>query len=141
MRQLHRALLLLALLAPAPAHAALRLGLGADYWLTEQAGFQATLQPETRLAKKLALGGRFGLFVTGGPTELAVPVDLALRVTPGRFYVEGLVGPWLFLSGGDVLHPHAGLGFGINAGDLSFGLEAAYLRPEGMVGLRVGFAL
>lgn len=129
-------------LAPAPSEAAtnLRLGLGADYWFVESATFQLNLGVETHLAGPLHIGGRFGaLLVTGQGGTLGVPIDLVLRANLARqFYIEGLVGPWIFFEG-NAFRAHGAFGFGIQSGALSFGLELGYLNPEPVIGLRLGY--
>jgi len=128
-------------LAPAPAEAAtsLRLGLGADYWFIESATFQFNLGVETHLAGPLHIGGRFGVLLVTDANTLGVPIDLVLRANLARqFYIEGLVGPWLFFKG-DAFRAHGAFGFGIQGRELSFGLEVGYLAPEPTIGLRLGY--
>jgi hypothetical protein len=55
--------------------------------------------------------------------------------------VEGLVGPWLIFDEPSLVRTHAGVGFGVNLGGLSLGIEAAYLQPSGMLGFRLGVEL
>jgi hypothetical protein len=137
-------LLALMLLLPAAAHAVpLRLDLGVDDWTAgPTAEFNITLAPSVRLARHIRIGGRFGALLTTSPTEGGIPIDLDLRLNfyRNRFYIEGLAGPWLYFSG-DLVHAHAALGFGLLAGRVSFGLEAGYLQPNGVFGVRLGFVL
>jgi hypothetical protein len=129
-----------ALLVATPAAASVRLGLGADYWLAQGAEFNLTLAIDTPLARNIHIGGRFGALVTAGPNNFGVPIDLELRAYLGRIYVEGLVGPWL-MFGGDFLRAHAAFGFGLLAGQFSFGLEIGYLSPAAIGGLKVAFRI
>jgi hypothetical protein len=128
-------------LVPVSSEAAsIRLGLGADYWFDEGAAFQLNLGVDTHLAGPLHLGGRFGLAFLTGPSALGIPVDLVLAVNlTRRFYIEGLVGPWIVIDRGDALRAHAALGFGIKNGALSFGIEAGYASPEPILGVRLGY--
>jgi hypothetical protein len=128
-------------LAPSPAEAAtsLRLGLGADYWFVKSATFQFTLGVETHLTGPLFLGGRFGAMLVTEPNTLGVPIDLVLRANLARrFYIEGLVGPWILFEG-DTFRAHGAFGFGLQGSSLTFGLEVGYLSPEPTIGLRLGY--
>jgi hypothetical protein len=134
---------LLALLGWArPAAATARLGFGAD-WLTEPdtGALQLTLAGDTPLAKGLAGGGRIGLLLETGPGRLGVPIDGLLRLRLGRFYVEGLVGPWISFDGPDTVRLHAAIGFGLVAKGLQVGLEVGYLDPTSMLGVRLAIPI
>jgi hypothetical protein len=127
-----------------PAEAGVALGLGADYWVDPEVGaFQATLALDTPLAKRVTVAARFGVAVTSGPNDVAVPIDLRLRMwTRSRLYFDALVGPWLYFGGGDWLRAHVGVGFGLlSKGGMSLGLEAGWLDPSAIVGIRLGFRL
>lgn len=141
-RVISLAALAAALLVAAPARAGNSLGLGADYLVDpESADLQLTLALESRLARHFTLGARFGAAWLTGPDRIAVPADLRLRGRFGRLYVDGLVGPWIVFDDGDALRLHAGVGFGILTRSFSFGLEAGYLDPTSMIGVRVAFPL
>jgi hypothetical protein len=130
------------LAAARPASAGTSLGLGADYLVDPQVGaFQLTLAAETRLARYLTIGGRFGALLATDPTRVGAPIDLRLRLRVSNIYVDGLVGPWFIFDDGDVLRLHAGVGFGILTRNLSFGLEVGYLDPTAMIGVRLAFPL
>jgi hypothetical protein len=130
------------LVAAAPARAGTALGLGADVPTEPEVGaFQLTLAVESRLARHLSLGGRFGALLATGPTRLGVPLDLRLRARLGRVYLDGLVGPWLVFDDGDVLRFHAGVGFGLLTRSFSFGLEVGWLDPTPMIGVRLAFPI
>jgi hypothetical protein len=124
-----------------PAEATVRLGLGADYWFDPEVGsLQLTLAADTRLAKRTTIGGRFGVLVTSGPNDVAVPIDLQLRIRGRRLYFEGLVGPWIFFTD-DALRLHAGLGFGLLSRSFSFGIEVGWVDPTALAGIRLAFPL
>lgn len=129
------------LLAPGPSEAAsLRFGLGADYWFDQGAAFQFNLGVETHLAGPLHLGGRFGVSLLPGLDTLGIPIDMVLRFElTRRFYLEGLVGPWLVIDSGQLLRAHAAFAFGVKSGALSFGLEVGYATPEPTLGVRLGY--
>ncbi|HYH98455.1 hypothetical protein [Hyalangium sp.] len=129
------------LLVPVSSQAAnIRLGLGADYWFDEGAAFQFNLGVETHLAGPLHLGGRFGIAFLTEPSTLGIPIDLVLRFDlTRRFYLEGLVGPWIVIDSGETLRAHAAFGFGIRSGALTFGLEVGYASPEPILGVRLGY--
>jgi hypothetical protein len=130
------------LVAAAPARAGTALGLGADVLTEPEVGaFQLTLAVESRLARHLSLGGRFGALLATGPTRLGVPLDLRLRARLGRVYLDGLVGQWLVFDDGDVLRFHAGVGFGLLTRSFSFGLEVGWLDPTPMIGVRLAFPI
>lgn len=126
-------------LAPARADAAsLRLGLGANYWFTQQGVFDVDLAVTARVAPILSVGGRFGAaLVTNGPV-LAVPLDLLLHFPIERLYLEAMAGPWIFFEG-DAVRAHVAIGFGLTSGPISVGLEAGYLDPRGIIGARFGY--
>lgn len=141
-RRLFLGTLLLAALAWArPASASAQLGLGAD-WLVdpEDGAFQLTLAGHKPVVRGLDVGGRIGVLLVTSPTHLGVPIDASLRLRLGRFYVEGLAGPWILFDSGDTLRLHAAVGFGlVSRGGVSVGLEVGYLDPTSMLGLRVAF--
>lgn len=128
-------------LAPSSSEAAsVRLGLGADYWFDQSASFQFNLGVETHLAGPLHIGGRFGAALIPEIDALGIPIDLVLRANLARrFYIEGLVGPWILIGEGDAFRAHAAFGFGLQSGALSFGLEVGYLTPDPTIGLRLGY--
>ncbi|MDC0712299.1 hypothetical protein POL68_27805 [Stigmatella sp. ncwal1] len=134
------ALALGVLFAPSASEAAnTRLGLGADYWVDHGASFQLTLGFDTRLVGPLDLGARFGLAFVPDEDTIGIPIDLTLRANLSRrFYLEGLVGPWILFEG-DTFRTHAALGFGVKSGALSFGVEAGYLTPDPTIGLRLSY--
>jgi hypothetical protein len=133
---------LAALAVPRAASAHVALGLGADYLIDPEAGeLQLTLAAETRLAKHLSLGARFGVMYLSDPGRVGVPIDGRLRFRGGGLYVDGLVGPWLDFDSGDTVRLHAAFGFGLLTRSLSFGLEVGWLDPTSMVGVRVAFPI
>ncbi|HSN92076.1 MAG TPA: hypothetical protein VLS93_12675 [Anaeromyxobacteraceae bacterium] len=138
---------LAALLWSRPAEASVQLGLGADYWFDPEVGaLQLTLAADTYLARHATIGARFGAVVTSDPSgtsdvgEVGVPIDLRLRIRGRRLYFDGLVGPWIFFEG-DAFRIHAGLGFGLLSGSMSFGLEVGWVDPTPIAGIRLAFRL
>ena len=136
------------LVAPGTAHADVRLGLGADYWAEmPRAGFaDLTLAVDGYIARNLQVGGRFGALVTMYPNTFGVPLDLLLRANLGHVYLEGLVGPWIFMepywqSYAALFHFHGAFGFGLQSGGLLFGVEVGWLDPWPHAGLRLGFRI
>lgn len=139
-RLLFGVLLVAALAWARPASATARLGLGAD-WLVdpERGALELTLAGERQVVRNLAVGGRVGVLLLSGPTRLGVPLDASLRLRLGRFYVEGLAGPWVVFDDGDALRLHAAIGIGLVARGVQLGLEVGYLDPTSMIGLRLAF--
>lgn len=138
---LFAAALALGALAPRPAHAvALSLGAGGHYWLAERAVFHADVLVRQPLAGPLSVGGRFGVLLTASDVDLGIPIDLVLRLDFGRVYVEAVGGPWIFLEAGRVV-PHVAGGFGLVAGNLTFGPEVGWLDPHAIVGARLTYRL
>jgi hypothetical protein len=137
-RLLFGVLLLAALAWARPAAATARFGLGAD-WLVDpgDGALQLTLAGEKQVVKNLDVGGRIGVLFLSGPSRLGVPIDASLRVKLGRFYVEGLAGPWIVFDDGDALRLHAAIGIGLFGRGVQLGLEVGYLDPTSMVGLRL----
>ncbi|MGI5860588.1 MAG: hypothetical protein ACOX6T_00860 [Myxococcales bacterium] len=134
-------LMSLVLLVPRDGSAAVRLGAGANYWLEHGGLFNLDLQVNTPIAKRLFVGGRFGAFLTTGSERVGIPLDLALTVPiGGRVYIEGLAGPWLSFEG-DFIRAHGAIGFGLRSGNLSFGLEAGWLSPSGIIGARLSWRI
>lgn len=134
-------LMLLAL--PGEAEAAnVRLGLGADYQVARRGLLELTLTVDGAVARYVRVGGRFGALATTGGPVFGVPLDLAVRaeLASRRVYLEGLVGPWILFDD-RILHLHAGIGFGLQSGGLSFGIEVGWLDPSPMVGLRLAFTI
>ena len=146
MKQLLRPFLggLLALavfLAPARSEAAnFRLNLGGDYQLDIGAFFHLTGAVDFAFVGPLAIGTRFGALLATQPNTLGIPLDLSLRLTPGRapLYLELLGGPWIFLDG-DPFRAHGAFGFGYQSRSFTFGLEVGYLQPRPHIGLRLGW--
>lgn len=131
--------------AALPARAASPLlRLGGDYLLDGGPGlFSLTLGVDTRLARNVSVGARGGALVTtGSPGTAGVPLDLALRVSAGGAYFEGLAGPWIFFSG-DTVQGHAAFGFGVLSRSLEFGGEVGWLSgfSRAMLGVRLGFRI
>ena len=96
------AALAVAALVPLAAPAQVRAGIGGDYVFDGDGIFELTLSVEGRLARRVAVEGRFGgLVVTNSSPTLGVPLDFGLRLTPGgRAYVEALVAT--FIAAGNV---------------------------------------
>jgi hypothetical protein len=146
MKQLLRPFLggLLALavfLAPERSEAAdFRLTLGGDYQIDTGAFFHLTGAVDFAFIGPLSIGTRFGALLATQPNTLGVPLDLSLRLTPGRtpLYLEVLGGPWIFFEG-DPFRAHAAFGFGYQGRSVSFGLEVGYLQPKPHIGLRLGW--
>lgn len=150
-----RAVLVLSLLAalalPGPAEArrtrarggtGVSLGLGADWLVDPSDGeLQLTLAAETPIARRIAVGARFGAMFIDGPDRVGVPIDGRLRFRGNRLYAEGLVGPWIVFGSGDNLRLHAAFGFGLQTPVLTFGLEVGWLDPTSMIGVRVAFPI
>ncbi len=128
--------------APKPAEAAtIRLGLGADYWFEQSGVFDFTLAVTERLGRHVSIGGRFGMALVTSPSTAAIPLDLVLRGNVQHFYIEGLAGPWILFDRGDALHGHFAMGFGVQRGAISAGVEVGYLDPNAIIGFRLAFAL
>jgi hypothetical protein len=122
------------------ARASTALGIGADYWVDQGGAFELTLAADTHLARRLTLGGRFGVMMATGPNNVGAPIDLRLRLRVQRVYVEGLAGPWIIFRP-DPLRAHAAFGFGLAASEVQLGLEVGWLDPGPLIGLRLGFPL
>lgn len=140
---------LLAGLAAGGAQAEARLGFGADYLINDRAAFQLNLQGDLPLLVsarrhsdfQVALTGRAGGLVTASPAVGAAPLDVGLRFTIGRAYLEALGGPWIFFSG-DAVRGHAGFGLGLVTRSLDVGLELGALSgSSGLIGARIALRL
>jgi hypothetical protein len=133
---------LVLLVAATPAAASTALGLGAD-WLVdpERGALQLTLATDTRLARHVTAGVRFGGVLLSDPGDVAAAVDGRLRIRGRRIYAEGLVGPWIVFDDDDTLRLHAAFGFGVLTRSFSIGLEVGWLDPTSMVGVRIAFPL
>ena len=119
-----------------------RIGLGADAWFEDHGGlFSLLVGVDTGLAGPLSVGGRFGVALATGPDDVAVPLDLVLRLNFRSAYVEAMGGPHIFFDSNEHLRGHAAFGFGLQSGALSFGIEAGYLDPAPVLGLRLGYRL
>lgn len=138
------AALIVAALVPLAAPAQqLRAGIGGDYLFDGDGIFELTLSVEGRLARRVAVEGRFGgLIVTSSSPTLGVPLDFGLRLTPGgRAYVEALVGPWIFFRG-DAVRGHGEFGFGLEQRAFSFGIAVGFLtNANAMIGARLGWRI
>jgi hypothetical protein len=119
-----------------------RLGLGADAWFEDHGGlFSLLVGVDTHLAGPLSVGGRFGVALATGPDDVAVPLDLVLRLNFRNAYVEAMGGPHIFFDSDEHVRGHGAFGFGLQNGALSFGIEAGYLDPAPVLGLRLAYRL
>jgi len=138
MRKLVPLLLVAAVcLAPKPAQAELRFTAGAHAWIDESALFDFTLSGAFTVARHLQVGVRGGAGFTSSPTVAVIPVDLQLRILVSRFYIEGNVGPWFLIEDSPV-HAHGTVGFGVDVGHFTAGLEVGYLQPQAILGANLG---
>lgn len=136
--------------APASADPVIRLGLGADYLFNNERGeFNLTLAVGAHIAPFVQIGGRFGAMILTEtpdlPDQVGVPLDFFIRANfnARRYYgvyLEGLVGPWIYFGDADPVRFHGAFGFGLRAGLVSFGIEAGWVDPDPMLGLRIAFA-
>lgn len=128
-----------------PARAGTSLNLGADYVLNGGPGiFSLTLSADSAVSRSVFIGGRFGALVTSSPSSAGVPLDLYLRISPGRsgVYLEGLAGPWIFFSG-DTVRAHGAFGFGLASRSVDIGGEVGWISgfSQAMLGVRLGFRI
>jgi hypothetical protein len=123
------------------AHASVNLGLGADWIEGGSKDFNLTLGADSFVAHNLSIGGRAGVAFFDNSHNLGIPVDLRLKLHVQRIYFEGLVGPWFIVDSSDLFEFHAAFGFGVEAGNIAFGLEVGKLSHATMVGLRLLFRL
>lgn len=142
MRPLLASLVLATLALARPAAASTAIGLGADYLVDPERGeLQLTLAADTRLARRVTIGARFGMMYLPDPDRVGAPIDGRLRIRSGRLYAEGLVGPWFVFDDDDSVRLHAAFGFGLLTRSLSFGFEVGWLDPTSIVGVRVAFPI
>ncbi len=133
-------LLLLVGLTPSTAAASIGLGFGADYWFNGTSEFNFTAAPMLSLTPGVSLGGRFGMLLVSSPATAGVPLDLQLRISIRQLYLEGSFGPWILFADHPV-HTHAAFGFGLQTGIVSLGVEAGWLDPSALLGVRLGLRL
>ncbi|WP_342377490.1 hypothetical protein NVS55_39280 [Myxococcus stipitatus] len=121
--------------------AAVRLGLGADYWIDESPAFSFLLGVEGKIAGPISVGARFGASLLTDGNDVAIPLDLSIRanIASAKVYVEGLVGPWIVIDRNDTLRAHAAFGFGLQGKAASIGIEVGYLEPRAIIGLRLAY--
>ncbi len=142
MRLLLASLALATLAFARPAAAGTAIGLGADWLVDPEIGeLQLTLAADTRLARHVTVGMRFGMMYLPDPDRVGAPIDGRLRIRSGRLYAEGLVGPWIVFDDDDSLRLHAAFGFGLVTRTLSFGFEVGWLDPTSIIGVRVAFPI
>jgi hypothetical protein len=138
-----RILMLTAALAAIPSTASaveIRLGLGASYWFERTGLFDLTLGVNGRIVGPLYIGGRVGAGVTTSGPNVIIPINLVVGViiVEGLLYIEGMGGPWIAIDTGDTLRGHGALGFGFLRGMFWVGVEAGYLEPDAILGVRLG---
>jgi hypothetical protein len=100
-----------------------------------------TLGADSFIARNLSIGGRGGVAFFDDGHHLGIPIDFRLKLHVQRVYFEGLVGPWLLIDSGDRFHFHGAFGFGLEAGNVAFGLEVGKLGAATLLGLRLAFRL
>jgi hypothetical protein len=125
---------------PVAAAPSLRLNFGADYWIDRAGQFSATLAVLGRLTNEIAAGVRFGALINTQPTTVGIPLDLDLRVSLSKLYLEGTAGPWILFTDSPV-RAHVAFGFGLQSHSISFGLELGWLDPAALLGVRLGIRL
>jgi hypothetical protein len=130
---------LLALARPAAASA--NLGLGADWASGGSGELNLTLGSDSFLSRNFSIGGRGGVAFFDHGHNVAVPLDLRLKLHVQQIYFEGLVGPWLVFNSGDLFCFHGAFGFGIESSGIAFGLEVGRLSDTTLVGVRLLFRL
>lgn len=127
---------------PTPAHAAdVAIGLGAHYWFTEQGLFDAYAVVRQPLLPNFSIGFRAGVLLTASPTHVGIPLDFLMRVDVSRVYFEAAAGPWFLIDSGDTVRVHVSGGFGLKAGNITFGPEVGWLDPRAVVGARFTYRL
>jgi hypothetical protein len=124
-----------------PAQASVNLGLGADWIQHGNGEFNLTLGADSFIARRLSIGGRAGVAFFNDGHDLGIPIDFLLKIHVQRIYFEGLVGPWILINSSDRFVFHAAFGFGIESGDIDFGLEVGSLDQSTLLGLRLAFRL
>jgi hypothetical protein len=122
------------------AAATIRLGLGADYWFNGHGEFNFTLAPMVKLSHAISVGGRFGVALITAPATAGIPIDIQIRVSIEQLYLEGSGGPWILFTDSPV-RAHGAFGFGLQSGIVSFGIEAGWLDPSALLGVRLGLRL
>ncbi len=133
--------MLISALAPSPAAASIRLGFGTDYWFNRGGEFNFTAAPLASLMRGLEVGGRFGVLVATDPAIAGLPLDLQLRVSFAQAYIEGSAGPWILFVSDRPLRAHFSFGMGLQTRALAFGIEAGWLDPNAILGLRLSLKL
>ena len=144
MRRMLPVAVCIAVVLALPAHASpVSLRLGADALLNGGPGvFSLGLGVESWLGRRVSVGARFGGLITTSPTSGGIPLDVFLRIRVSRAYIEGVGGPWIFFSNGDVFRGHAAVGLGLLARDLEFGAEVGFVSPDRtQLGVRIGLRL
>jgi hypothetical protein len=134
-------LLLISALAPSTAEASIRLGFGTDYWFNRGGEFNFTVAPFASLVRGLEVGGRLGVLVATDPAIAGLPLDLQLRLSFEHAYFEGSAGPWILFVSDSPVRAHFSFGMGLQSHALAFGLEAGWLDPNAVLGLRLSFKL
>jgi hypothetical protein len=130
-------LLAVMLLAPARARAELRFTVGAFGWIDRSGLFDLTLSGALNVARHFQVGLRGWAGLTASPTVAVIPLDLQLRVPVSRFYIEGNFGPW-FVFEDSLVRAHGSVGFGVDIGHFTAGIELGYLQPDAILGAQLG---
>ena len=123
-----------------------RITLGADLWHHRYYNhydglLSGTLALGGAVSREVSLGGRAGVLLVTSPVIVGIPADFYVRYVPiPRLYIDGLVGPWFFLDE-SVFRLHVGGGFGYRGDGIQIGIEAAYLEPSALLGVRLGIPL
>lgn len=128
------------MLVPSTVAASIRIGVGADHWFNGRGEYNFTVAPTLNLSRAVSVGGRFGVLVLSSPGTAGLPLDVLLRISIQRIYLEGSAGPWILFTDNPV-RGHGAFGIGVQAGIVSFGVEAGWLDPSALLGLRLALQL
>lgn len=147
---------LLAAILGKPALADVRVGVGTDawavsgyavdaynrvYWSNWDFLVNANVTFDAKINRHIAMGARLGFLfdITAGVPGLMT--DFEFRFIPAReLYIEALAGPWLIVLD-EPIRLHAAFGIGYRGENVHVGLEASYLSPAPMIGVRLAFPL
>ena len=110
-------------------------------WFNTTPQFQVTLGVHQALGEHVRIGLRSGVVLNlpGGAPQVAIPIDVGLRIRIHRVFLEPLGGPWFILGDPWFLRAHAGMAIGFLFSSFDISVEGGWLQPSALLVARFSY--